>query len=115
MQETLEFNIKGNSYTLKFPNVGDFRKIESLKQVLSNGMYSQLVGTMTKQSQHAADIVDIEAMFTVLAPEMIEKELESRSFGSLGMKDFQELHTAYMEQVIPWWNDNLKAIGLRDE
>lgn len=115
MQETLNFDIKGNSYTLTFPNVGDFRKIESLKQVLSNGMYSQLVGTATNQAQHAADIVDIEAMVSVLEPEMIDKAFKSNSFSQLGMKDFQELKKAYVDQILPWWNGNLKEIGLRDE
>jgi len=100
---------------LKFPNIGDFRKIESLKQVLSNGMYNQLAGTATNQAQHAADIVDIEAMITVLAPKMIEDEFKSSSFDTLGMKDFKELKDAYLDQIVPWWNENLKEIGLIEE
>lgn len=115
MEENLVFNLKGNTYNINFPNIGDFRKIESLKQVLSNGMYGQLAGTNTKSAQHAADIVDIEATLTILCPDLVSKALESKSFQELGMKDFNELHGAYMDQFIPWWNKNLKEVGLLNQ
>lgn len=115
MEETLIFKVKGNSYNIKFPNVGDFRKIESLKQVLSNGMYSTLLATQTNLASRALDIVDIEATFTILCPDFLEKELESESFDKLGMKDFNELRKAYSDQFVPWWNGNLKEVGLLNE
>lgn len=114
MEEILVFKIKSNEYTIKFPNVGEFRSIESAKQALSSGMYSSLVKTNTKSAQTAADIVDIEATFTILCPDLVEA-LGSKSFSELGMKDFNELNTAYLDQFIPWWNKNMKEIGLITE
>lgn len=115
MEENLVFNLKENTYNLKFPNVGEFRRIESLKQALSSGTYSSLVKTTTSAAQSAADIIDIEATLTVLCPELFEKDLTSKSFEELGMKDFEELRKAYFDQITPWWNNNLKAIGLMSE
>jgi hypothetical protein len=112
MEGTLIFKVKGNDYPITFPNVGEFRRIESLKQALSNGTYSQLAATSTDQAQHAADIVDVEAMFTVLCPDILGKGLASKDFSKLGLVDFKELHSAYLDQIIPWWNENLKEIGL---
>lgn len=114
MEETLIFKVKGNEYTITYPNVGEFRRIESVKQALSSGMYSSLIKTGNVQAQAAADIIDIEAVFTVLCPDLLEN-LGSKSFDKLGMKDFKELSKAYNDQFIPWWNANLKEIGLVSE
>ena len=113
MNDTLTLNVKGNSYTIKFPTVGEFRQIESLKQVLSNGMYNQLATTTTTQAQHAADMIDIEATLTVLAPDLI-KDLKCTNFSDLGIKDYTELRNIYVNDFLPWWNELLKEIGLND-
>jgi hypothetical protein len=112
MEETLIFKLKGNDYTINFPNVGSFRAIEATKQILSSGTYGSLEKTNTMQAQKALDIIDIEATFTVLCPDLLGKGLKSNDFSKLGMKDLKELHEAYLEQFVPWWNANLKEVGL---
>ena len=111
MNDQLNFKVKGNEYTIKFPNVGNFRRIESLKQALSNGMYSSMVGTFTDAAQKAADMVDIESYLTVLCPEIL-KDLKCESFSDLGLVDFMELQTAYKEQFVPWWRKIMEEVGL---
>lgn len=115
MQETLEFKIKGNSYTLKFPNVGGYKQVQINKQLLSGHTYKSLAQTMYVGSQIAADIVDIEAVFSVIAPEKFFKDLECNSISEMGILDLGELRKAYREQVVPWWNEIERALSLYDE
>jgi hypothetical protein len=74
-------------------------------------MYNQLASTNTSQAQSAADMVDIEATLTVLVPDFI-KDLKSNSFEELGIKDYAEIRSLYIEQILPWWNEMLKQVGL---
>lgn len=104
MLESLNLNVKGNSYTIDFPNVGQFQRIESMKQVLSNGMYASLMQMPTVASLEALDMYDIEAYLTVLAPQLV-KDLKCNSFGELGMQDYLELKAIYKEKFLPWYSD----------
>lgn len=114
MEDTLIFKVKGNDYTIQFPSVGKFRRIEALKQALSNGMYNALVKTNTESAQSAADMVDIESIITVTCPALL-KDLKCESFEDLGMKDYSELRKAFEDQFMPWWNRILKEVGLSSE
>ena len=115
MKDTLEFKIKGNTYVLKFPNVGGYKQIQINKQILSGHTYKGLTQTPYEGSQIAADIVDIEALFSVIAPEKFFKDLECDSVSEMGMLDLKELRKAYREQVVPWWNEIEKALSLYEE
>ena len=88
--ENLIFKTKGNEYNIEFPNVGTFRKIETLKQILSSGVYESLSSTNTVGAFQASDMVEIEANLSVLAPELI-KDLKCDDFQSLGLLDYKEL------------------------
>ena len=114
MEDTLVFKIVGNEYQIKFPTVGKFRRIEALKQALSNGMYSALVKTNTESAQSAADMIDIESIITIVCPPLM-KDLKCESFEDLGMKDYSELKVAFENQFMPWWNGILKEVGLSFE
>lgn len=110
MNKQIVFAVKGNNYTIKFPNVGQFQSIESIKQVLSRGMYLALVQTNTISANNALDMIDIEAYLSVLCPELI-KDLKCDKFSDLGLEDYMELKKAYDEQFVPWWNEILKLIS----
>ena len=110
MQKNLVFNVKGNSYNIEFPTVGQFQTIESLKQVLSKGMYSSLIQTNTVSSNQALDMIDIESYLSVLCPDLI-KSLKCDSFSNLGVIDYLELKKAYDEQFVPWWNGLMSIIS----
>ena len=76
MTEKIVFKVKTstveNDYEIKLPNVGQYRDIEVYKQMLSNGMYSSLVSSVTNSSLNALDIIDIEATLRVLCPKFME-------------------------------------------
>lgn len=109
MERELLFKVKGKTYPISFPNVGKFRKIETMKQIISNGMYGQLLGTGTLSSSQAVDMIDIESYFIVLCPTLME-EIVPKSFEDLDIQDFTELKEAYFEQFVPWWNSILKLL-----
>ena len=104
MNRTLELKVKGNTYTIEFPNIGKFQNVESTKQVLSKGMYSSLLSTGTISSVEALDMIDIESYFSILVPSLI-KDLKCNTFSELDLEDYIELKKAYLEQFVPWWND----------
>ena len=109
IERQLTLNVKGNNYVAEFPNVGTFQNIETMKQVLSKGMYSALMGMGTVSSSEALDMVDMEAYFSVLYPKLI-KDLKCDSFGELGLEDYKELKTIYSEKFIPWWGTILDLL-----
>lgn len=112
MQDSIIFKIKGFSYNMKFPNVGGYRQIQVNKQLLSNNTYKSLIETIHTGSQFAADMIDIESTLNVIAPEQFFKDLNSKSISEMGLVDFNELRTAYIEQIVPWWKEIEKALSL---
>lgn len=107
----LILKFKGRDFAMNFPNVRQFLQIESLKQGLSGGQYKNMGYTVS--SNHALDMVDIEAVLTVLVPDFIK--VLPVSFGELGIKDFNEIREMYREQVIPWWNEIEESLNPKKE
>lgn len=104
MTEKIKIRIKtsqfDNEYEINLPNVGQYRDIEVYKQMLSNGMYSNLVLSATKSSVNTLDIIDIEATFKVLCPKLMDDlKCELRE---LGIKDFAVIKAAYKKDVEPF-------------
>jgi len=96
MEKVIVLRVKSNSYEIEFPNIGKFKAIESLKQVLSQGMYSGLMNTSTISAFEALDMIDMESYLSVLAPKLIE-DLKCKSFNELGFEDYLELKKVYKE------------------
>lgn len=101
--------IKGKDYEIKFPNVGQFRQIESNKAILSNGMYGQMTSTLLKNSQSALNMIDVESTFRVLAPQL-EKDMKC-GYKDLSLKDFSELYKVYKDQFLPWYTGILEMVN----
>jgi len=110
MNREIVLLVLGNSYSIKFPTVGQFQAIESLKQVISKGMYSSLMSTNTVSANASLDMIDIEAYLTVLCPQLL-KDLKCDSFINLGVEDYMVIKEAYDKQFIPWWNDIMKLVS----
>ena len=112
MDRELTINIKGNSYTIKFPTVGQFTDIEIRKQMLSKGNYGALITSMTNNAQRALDIIDIQSNMSVLVPTFID-DLNVKSFQDIDLIDFQEIKNVYVKEVAPWinsWEEALKTV-----
>jgi hypothetical protein len=108
----LELNVKGNKYQIEFPNVGKFQNIETMKQVLSKGMYGALINTGTVTASEALDMVDIEAHLSVLIENnKLFKDLKCDSFAEMGLEDYLELKEIYREKFVPWWSNILELLN----
>ena len=59
--------------------------------------------------EEALDMIDVEAYFMILCPEII-KDLKSDSFSDLGILDFKELKDLFKNEFIPWWNEIEKLL-----
>jgi hypothetical protein len=101
INESLIFTLKGKSYEMTFPRVGEYRTIEAMKQTLSLNMYGSLLRTQMLSSEEALDMIDMEAYFTILCPKL-EKDMIC-SFSELGLVDYLELKKIFKEQFRPWW------------
>lgn len=101
LKDTIKLVIKGKEYVVKFPSIGQIRDIESKKAILSNGVYGSMVRSLTPQSEHALNIIDIEANFSVLIPKLSEDM--KCAYSELGFKDYLELKKAYVDQFLPWY------------
>jgi len=115
MIENLNFAVKGNNYSIKFPNIGEFKTIEVMKQALSNGVYDGLIKTNTSSAQYASEMIEMEAFLSVLCPKLIEELYGNISFRNLGIKDYLELAKAYKSQVSPWWDEILKMVSGQED
>jgi len=114
MERTIQFTVKGNSYKIDFPNVGKFQEIETMKQIVSKGMYSALLTTGTLSSMEVLNMIDMESYLSVLTPKLI-KDLKCDSFGDLDIEDFLQLKEAYQNQFVPWWNQILDLLSPKKE
>jgi hypothetical protein len=109
INQGLTFRLKGNEYFIEFPRVGEYRRIETLKQSLSLNTYGSMVRSMTAAAEEALDMIDMEAYFSVMCPKLIE-DLKCDSFSDLGLLDYKELKREYQEKFVPWWNDIQKLL-----
>lgn len=104
VNESLMFTLKGRSYEMTFPRVGEYRTIEAMKQTLSLNTYGSMSRSMMKSSEEALDMIDMEAYFSVLCPKLVE-DLKCESFSELGLLDYVEVKKIFKEIFIPWWNE----------
>lgn len=112
MNESVELTIRGRNYTVRYPNVGEYYRIEAMKQVLGRGYYNSLAQTPTQTAVSALDMIDIEATLSILCPQVIE-DLKVSNFSDLGLKDYQEIKRAFFDSVVPFLseiNEFLKEI-----
>ena len=109
METAWQFEIKGKTYNMAFPNVGQYYQIEAMKQALGRGFYKSLSQAVTVSAASACDMIDIEATLTILCPEFI-KDLMVKNFSELGLEDFTMIRKAYVDQVTPKLNEFTKIL-----
>jgi hypothetical protein len=108
MQDSIILKFKGQSFTLNFPTVGQYRDIQVMKQTLSMNNYSAMYRTMMVDSEDALDMIDIEANLSVLCPEFI-KALKV-PFNQLGLVDYIGIRDEYKRVFEPWWLEIMKLL-----
>ena len=112
-QSEISISFKDRSYTVKFPNSGQFIDIEILKSNLSGGSYKNLFGS-TVSAQWARYYIDTVSTFNVLLPNLIEG-LNTDSILNLSMTDSMPLVREYKDKFLPWYNEWLTLLTGLDE
>lgn len=111
----LKIEIKGNAYTIKHPNTGQFIDIQSMKAKLTEDNYGSLKGDYN--SDYAKILVDMIATFSVLLPEL-KKDLNVPAFLGLSLLESREILDPYIETYLPWitlYLDIVTAVKKKDE
>jgi hypothetical protein len=109
MVREIKFNHRNNSYTVKFPNVGQWVDIRIQKASLTNGLYGAMSRSFTKDGNIALDLVDMQAFFVVMMPKEFWKDLKVDSLQELTIEDSLALLNDYNEQIVPF-NEGIQKI-----
>ena len=109
----LSLQVKGNTYTIEVPTVGDMIDVERMKMALSNGFYNEMMRTQTITAQESLMAIDIQSHFTILSPKLIS-DLKCEDIRKLSGNDYRELKKAYVEGFLPWWNNWVKLFKEED-
>lgn len=114
-ENCLKIVLNGKTYKSKgFPNVGNFYDVETMKSILSNGMYHNMAISSTKNAQEASTMIAIEAYFSIFFPEFI-KDMKV-PLREMGLKDYVEIRKVYKDQFMPQFNEWTKVFNdLNDE
>lgn len=104
VNEEVKICVKGREYSVSFPTVGQFYRIEATKQGLSHGYYNSMMMSPSSMTQQALDMIDIEATLSVLAPDLI-KDLKVESFSDLDIRDYKMIRDEYCKVVAPFFKD----------
>lgn len=95
------FQIKGNTYPIKFPTTGQFIDAERLKAQLSRGEYYDMMRSTTVSAGQALDQIDTLAYITTLIPDLA-KDSKVENLLDLDVIEMNELVLAYKKQIQPW-------------
>jgi broad specificity phosphatase PhoE len=117
LQRTITLKVKGNEYVVSYPTVGQFMRLEALKQQLTGGQYGTMASSNLVAQYDALEFVDIVANLTVLIPQ-VQKDLNKVSFEDIDALDFAEIRTEYREKFMPWmtaWYQALQNVGKKTD
>jgi len=118
MQREITFKVNvgedERNYRVSIPKGGQLVQIENLKAVFSANNYNGIMSSNTIGSNHALDMVDMNAYISVLVPELIQ-DLKVKDLLDLDIFDLQAVQSAYSEIMVPWINDWQTALRKLNE
>jgi hypothetical protein len=105
-KKEIEIEWNGKKYTVKFPNNGQYQKIQSIKsQLLPDSFNMEFAGA---ESQFAVTLAEAQAHMTVMCPTLI-KDLP-KSFSELELIEAVEILDIYVKEIRVWYNEWLEII-----
>ena len=112
LEKTKKITIKGDTFTFDIAevSVNNFLTIEAEKQRLAAGSYAKIATSLLINSQNAANLIDMIAIFRTLKPE-IEESVRTKDFSTLNMLDTKELLNVYLTEFFPWYVKWLKEFN----
>lgn len=113
-EKQVKIEVLGREYSISFPNVGQFYKIETLKQSLSRGCYNTMITSPSPMAQDALDMIDIESTLVVLCPDLIS-DLKVKNFSELDIRDYKQIRDAYFKSVAPFFEEITNLLRGKDD
>ncbi len=106
--KTVQVDLFGTKYDVRFPNVGQTMEIEAMKMGLTNNKYDKMLFTKTKSSIRNLTLVDAVSVFTVMVPDL-KKQLDAPI---TEMEMYMAIHLikAYENDYYPWFKELDEAI-----
>ncbi len=107
LKPTTHIVCRNNKFEVGIPNIGEYIKIESLKQALTSGRYALMAFGGLESSETALDLVDAIVYFSVLAGDKFLKTYGVKSHEELlnmSIVDSEELTHQYKEIYAPFYN-----------
>ena len=114
MRDILEFEFRGVQYKTERFTVGRMIDIWKMRSVLTMGTYGQIYRMALRDADVALMAVDIEVFLTVLCPKFVE-DMKVKSVRDLGIEDFIELKTLYIETLLPWFDSVEKLMSPKED
>lgn len=108
---TLHIEIGDNPYEIKFPTNGQLIDIERMKIQLTNGTHKDMLSTMQPSTMQAYLLAEVIATFTVLIPDLVKKDIATKSLLDLDPIQSKPLVKAYTKQYYPWFNSWMNVIN----
>ena len=113
LDDKLTIKIEDQEFQISFPNVGQYKLIQSNKARLSYGGYDSMNQVKNIEMDMALNLIDAQATFSVLIPDL-EKKL-TFNYNTLSMVKSKMITDAYLTQYYPWYSKLLKVInGIED-
>lgn len=109
MVKQTNVTIKGKTYLVSFPSVGQLMEIESFKLVMSRNKYIQLSMSDMKNHTMILDIVDCVSYLSILIPDL-KNDLAVKNWNDLDPFLAKELVHCYKKEFLPWFYPLLKDL-----
>lgn len=109
LSKTVDIVVKGNTYSVKFPNTGQMIDISVYKNTVTNNRYEYLKFSMDAEMQKVSVMVDAIATFRSIAPDLI-KDLNVKSIFDLEITEVAEIVDAYENTYLPWYEQWLNFL-----
>lgn len=94
--------IEQNTYSVKFPTIGQMMDIENMKMALTNGSYADMLRSGLKSSFYNTEMVDTISHFWVLIPEL-RTDLAVKTYTELDPFLGKKMLKVYRQQFLPWY------------
>lgn len=108
---TIEITLQKKKHAVGIPNIGQYLRIEGLKQTLTDGRYAIMAYGGLNSATRALDIVDGIAYYSVMLGQGFLKAFKVKdpvAVLELPMVDADELIRSYTEEYVPFYNKHVK-------
>lgn len=106
LPSSINFSILSNTYSITFPNNGEFRRIQTLKTRLIPDVDALERGGA--EGSLALTIAEVQSFLRVMCPRMVSDM--TVEFDDLPLSTMIEIITAYNEQIRPWYQGWLSLL-----